>query len=233
MFSKKILIFALFGIIVFVGSLAAMVMLGRFLKGPEVADEVQGGKKPLSVDAIRKSNINKIIERMYYKQMDGYYDYNTQSDETNRLLNVIKPTKLINEINKLKEKYEAKTLELKGKEEKIIRLKKELVSERKKMDLIKKDLEKDIEMINEAKESVLDTMAVMGAEESTNMKLLANIYEGMKPKQAASIITKMDRRTAVKLLKLMDQRNSAKILQDVEPATAVKLSEQIRGGNIN
>lgn len=237
MFGKKILIFALFGIMVFAGSLAAMLMIGKFVKGPEASVNIKEAGKPLSSEASEEaakiSNINKIIENMYYKQTDGLYDYKTQSNETSMLLNNIKPAKLIDEISKLKEKYESKNLELRGKEEQLNSLKNELASEREKIDLIKKDMEKNLDMINQTRQSIHDSLAVMDGEEADNMKLLANIYEGMKPAQAASIISKMDHRTAVKLLKLMDQRNSAKILQDVEPATAVKLSEQIRGGKVN
>lgn len=233
MFGKKIIIFALFGIIVFAGSIIVMTMLGPLVKKTEIAEDADSDKKSLAAREVHDSSINKVIGKMYYDQIDKWYDYNTQSKEANMLLNVIKPRKLIAEIDELKEQYELKNQELKGKEQKLVKLKEGLVSERKRIDLLKKDMEKDLDMINESKEYIIDVMSVMDEEESSNMKLLASIYEGMKSKQAASIIMKMNHKTSVKLLKLMDQRNAAKILEDMEPDTAVKLSEEIRSGNIN
>ena len=233
MFGKKIIIFALFGIIVFAGSIIVMTMLGPLVKKPETTEEADSDNKSIPTIDAHGSSINKVIGKMYYDQIDKWYDYNTQSKEANMLLNVIKPKKLITEIDKLKEQYELKNEELKGKAEKLTNVKEELVSERKRIELLKKDLEKDLDMINDSKQYIIDVMSVMDEEETSNMKLLASIYEGMKSKQAASIIMKMNHKTAVKLLKLMDQRNAAKILQDVEPNTAVKLSEEIRSGSIN
>ncbi|MGR3317818.1 MAG: MotE family protein [Candidatus Anammoxibacter sp.] len=234
---KKILIFVIFGGVVFAGSVATMLVIGKYLKDSEVAENVIDEEKTLSSEerqeAVRESNINKIIDKIYNKQTGGFKDYNAQFDEPDTLLNNIKPAKLIDEIKRLKETYEAKHMELKGEESKLVKLKGELVIERKRMDLLKKGMEKDLEMINEARKAIQDNMVTMDAEETSNMKLLANIYEGMKSKQAASIISRMDQRTAVKLLKLMDRRNSAKILQDVDPATAVKITEQIRGFSSN
>ncbi|MGR3179080.1 MAG: MotE family protein [Candidatus Anammoxibacter sp.] len=230
---KKLLIFAIFGGVVFAGSIVAMLMLGKYLKEPIVVEVLSGDEKLLDEkkkqEVARDSNINRIVDKIYNKRV-GFKDYDTELDESASLLDDVKPAKLIEEIVRLKETYEAKHKELKGDESKLIKLKKELVLERKRIDLLKKGMEKDFEMINEAREAIQGNMITMNAEEASNMKLLASIYEGMKSKQAASIISKMDQRTAVKLLKLMDQRNSAKIMQDVDPATAVRITELIRGG---
>ena len=234
---KTIVIFAVFGGVVFAGSVASMMMIGKFLKEPEIAEDVGGEETPLDSkereDAVRASNINKMVDKIYNKQTGGFKDYSARLGDPDTLLNNVMPAKLIDEIKRLKETYEAKHMELEGEERKLVKLKKELVVERKRINLLKTEMEKDLEMINEAKKAIQDNMATMDAEETDNMKLLASIYEGMKSKQAASIISKMDQRTAVKLLKLMDQRNSAKILQDIEPATAVKITEQIRGMGSN
>ena len=232
MFVKKILIFVVFGFAVFLGSVAVMLLLNR------TADVSEGGidgvDNGVSVNVNVASsqspgtNVNKIIEKMYYKQVNSFQEYNTKYKGTNVLLNMIEPTKLVNEINKLKAQYEEKNVALQGREEKLKRLYNDIIAERKMIDSLKNDLGKDLSMITETRADMLDNMSVMDAEEEGNMKLLANIYGGMKPKQAAPIISKMDNKTAVKLLRLMDQRNSAKILQNLDPDVAVTLSEQIR-----
>ena len=231
MFVKKVLIFVVFGFAVFLGSIAVMLLLSRTVEVSEggidgVEEEVPG--KVTSSTQMPGMNVNKIIERMYYRQGNSFQEYNTESKDTNVLLNIIEPAKLINEINKLKVQYEEKNVALQGREEKLKKLQNDIIAERKMIDSLKKDLGKDLSMITETREDMLDSMTVMDAEEEGNMKLLANIYGGMKPKQAAPIISKMDNKTAVKLLRLMDQRNSAKILQNLEPDVAVTLSEQIR-----
>lgn len=235
MFGNKIIAFLLFGVIVLVGSVALMLLLGKFLQEPKVAvslpvDEVDSAAS----DVARKDSINKIIEKMYYKQALRSSEGSGRAGQPERRtsLNDVHPEKIMAEISKLKEEYEVKNAELDSREAKLVKLKDDLVSERNNLDSIKKDLDNNVDKINSAKKSIEDTMAVMGVEETNNMKLLASIYEGMKAKQAASIISQMDQQTAVKLLKLMDQRNSAKILQDVDPAMAVKLTEQIRGGGV-
>lgn len=232
MFAKKILIFLLFGLMVFVGSIAVMLLIGKMFPEPDSSTQADQSEQAdiTAVKQIPQSKISNMVTRMYYNRVAD--DGNETVSGKKKLLNKIKFSKIVNEVNRLKEEYELKNQELKGREERLSTLKNDLVSERKKMDLIKKDLSSELDRLEETKNAIEQSMAVMGTEESTNMKLLASIYEGMKPKQAASIIAKMDSRTAVKLLKLMDQRNSAKILQDVEPAMAVKLSERIRGHKI-
>ncbi len=230
MFVKKILIFVVFGVVVFLGSIAVMLLLGRTIKEPKgVVDGVEGVASAKVVSSTKPgTNVNKIIEKMYYKQVNSFQEYDTETKDTNVLLNMIQPAKLINEINKLKDRYEEKNLALQGREEKLKKLQSDIMAERKMIETLKNDLGKDLSMITETRDDMLDSMSVMDAEEEGNMKLLANIYGGMKPKQAAPIISKMDNKTAVKLLRLMDQRNSAKILQNVDPDIAVTLSEQIR-----
>ena len=230
MFVKKILIFVLFGFAVFLGSIAVMLLLGKTVKESEGV--VGGGKEVVSTKEQSSpspgTNVNKIIEKMYYKQAASFQEYDTETKDTNVLLNMIQPAKLIDEINKLKDRYEEKNIALQGREEKLKKLQNDIIAERKMIETLRKDLGKDLSMITETRDDMLDSMSVMDAEEEGNMKLLANIYGGMKPKQAAPIISKMDNKTAVKLLRLMDQRNSAKILQNVDPDVAVTLSEQIR-----
>lgn len=217
---------------IFAASLAAMLGLGHFMPGQPVQEnsavEVTQPIHEYKVESVHKSKISKVIEKMYYEQ-SADNDPKPGKSKKQKLYDNTEVLKLLTEVSKLKKEYELKVSGLEGKEE---AFKEELVAERKKIDAIKKELDKELEMINEAKSAIHDNMAVMNDEESNNMKLLATIYEGMKPKQAASIISKMDSQTAVKLLKLMDQRNSAKILQDVDPAMAVKLSERIRGNKI-
>lgn len=231
MFGKKILIFMVFGLMVFVGSVAAMLLLGKYIDDKDGKTDiagVEGEEIEVTVEKpVAKSKISSMVERMYYDKVSGD-DVVSRSSKT-KLLEKIKFARIVNEVNRLKEEYETKNRELKDKEERLILLKDDLVSERKKMDSIKNDLEKEFVLLEETKKAIEESMAVMGDEEAVNMKLLADIYGGMKSKQAASIIAKMDQRTAVKLLKLMDQRNSSKILQDVETETAVKLSEGLRG----
>lgn len=234
MFNKKILVFPLFGMMVFIGSIAAMLILGRFVQQPEVKQRPAVGleaankaDKQASNEIAQDSNINKVIEELYYKQA---LEEGTKMGlgVSSELFNNIEFTNLVAEVNKLKKRYEAKDAEINKREEKLNRLKQDLVAERKRMDLLKKELAEELESIQELKKTIQKDMAVMDDGEIKNMKLLASIYEGMKPKQAASIINKMDTDTAVKLLRLMDQRNSAKILQDIEPLAAVKISERIR-----
>ncbi|MGR3219770.1 MAG: hypothetical protein ACUZ8H_08140 [Candidatus Anammoxibacter sp.] len=234
---KKVLIFAIFGGVVFAGSIVAMLMIGKYLKKPIVVEDVSGSAKLMDDNEkqriARDSKINRIVDKIYNNRTGEFKDYASGINDSDVLLENVKPAKLIDEVKKLKDMYEAKHAELKGEENKLVRLKNELVQERKRIDLLKKGMEKDLEMISVARKSIQDNVVTMNAEESSNMELLATIYEGMKSKQAAAIISKMDQRTAVKLLKLMDQRNSAKILQDVDPDTAVKLTELIRGAGSN
>lgn len=63
--------------------------------------------------------------------------------------------------------------------------------------------------------------------DDANIKRLAKIYSGMKPKQAASSLMAMDRDTAVKALKAVPEKVAAKILNRMDIADAVQLSEAI------
>lgn len=235
MFNKKILVFPLFGMMIFIGSIAVMLILGRFLKQPEAKQ-----KPAISQGVVNKQagneigqdlNINNVIEELYKEALEkGTRGSLTLSSE---LFNNMEFTNLVAEVNKLKKRYEDKDAEINKREERLNRLKQDLVTERKRMDQLKKELTEELKDIQELKKTIQKDMAVMDEGESKNMKLLASIYEGMKPKHAASIIDKMDTETAVKLLRLMDQRNSAKILQDMEPLAAVKISERIRGSKGN
>lgn len=235
MIGKKLLIFMLFGLMVFVGALAMMLLLDQKFplidKNASLEDKA-GSTTDDGVDKpVRSSKVSNMVTRMYYSRVTDEGKETLSSK--NKLLNKIKFTKLVNEVNRLKDSYELKHVGLKEREKRLDTLKADLVSEKKKISLLKQDLLNELDLLDNTKKSVEASLSVMNKDEATNMKLLASIYEGMKPKQAASIIAQMDSHTAVKLLKLMDQRNSAKILQDVEPEMAVKLSERIRGNKLD
>ncbi|NGZ07360.1 MAG: hypothetical protein G8237_13505 [Magnetococcales bacterium] len=82
-----------------------------------------------------------------------------------------------------------------------------------------------------ALEALRDTIrADLAREKETddaNIKRLAKIYAGMKPKAAASSLMAMDRETAVKALKAIPEKVAAKILSRMDIADAVQLSEAI------
>jgi len=56
------------------------------------------------------------------------------------------------------------------------------------------------------------------------IKRLARVYEGMRPKEAASIMEKLERPFAVQILSEIKDRQAAKILGAMNPATAAELA---------
>ena len=103
---KKLLIFAIFGGVVFAGSIVAMLMLGKYLKEPIVVEVLSGDEKLLNEkkkqEFARDSNINRIVDKIYNKRV-GFKDYDTELDESASLLDDVKPAKLSEEIVRLKE----------------------------------------------------------------------------------------------------------------------------------
>ncbi len=73
-----------------------------------------------------------------------------------------------------------------------------------------------------AKESLGDKTA--------QVKRLARVYEGMRPKEAASVIEKLERPLAVELLSEIKERQAAKILGAMNPASAAEISRQLGQG---
>ncbi|MBF0214073.1 MAG: hypothetical protein HQM00_11020 [Magnetococcales bacterium] len=63
--------------------------------------------------------------------------------------------------------------------------------------------------------------------DDANIKRLAKIYSGMKPKAAAASLMAMDRDTAVKALRAIPEKVAAKILSRMDVPDAVQLSEAI------
>lgn len=61
-------------------------------------------------------------------------------------------------------------------------------------------------------------------DKDAQVKRLARMYEGMRPKEAASIMEKLERPFAVQVLSEIRDRQAAKILGAMNPATAAELA---------
>jgi len=63
-----------------------------------------------------------------------------------------------------------------------------------------------------------------GPDPTPQIKRLARVYEGMRPKEAASVLEKLDRPFAAKILAEIRERQAARILGNMNPAAAAELS---------
>jgi len=63
------------------------------------------------------------------------------------------------------------------------------------------------------------------ADKSAQVKRLARMYEGMRPREAASVLEKLERSLAVRVLSEVRDRQAAKILGAMSPATAAELTQ--------
>jgi hypothetical protein len=59
---------------------------------------------------------------------------------------------------------------------------------------------------------------------SAQVKRLARMYEGMRPKEAAGVLEKLERTLAARVLTEMKERQASKILGTMNPGTAAELS---------
>jgi hypothetical protein len=62
------------------------------------------------------------------------------------------------------------------------------------------------------------------AEKPGQVKRLARLYEGMRPKEAATVLEKLDRSLAAGVLSEIKDRQAAKILGAMSPAVAAELT---------
>ncbi|MEO5334492.1 MAG: hypothetical protein H7839_20950 [Magnetococcus sp. YQC-5] len=94
-----------------------------------------------------------------------------------------------------------------------------------------KRLEEKLSKRIAALEQLRDTIRTDLLEEKNlddaNIKRLAKIFAGMKPKAAAFSLMAMDRETAVKTLKVVPEKVAAKILSKMDVREAVQLSEAL------
>jgi flagellar motility protein MotE (MotC chaperone) len=63
-----------------------------------------------------------------------------------------------------------------------------------------------------------------GQDATPQIKRLARVYEGMRPKEAASVLEKLDRPFAARILAEIRERQAARILGNMNPAAAAELS---------
>jgi hypothetical protein len=67
-------------------------------------------------------------------------------------------------------------------------------------------------------------------ETAPQLKRLARVYEGMRPKEAASVLEKLDRALAARVLSEIRERQTAKILGVMSPQAAAELTRMLGQG---
>ncbi|MBF0341498.1 MAG: hypothetical protein HQL95_11140 [Magnetococcales bacterium] len=92
---------------------------------------------------------------------------------------------------------------------------------------LEEKMQKRITALEQLRETIRADLAREKETDDANIKRLAKIYAGMKPKAAATSLMAMDRDTAVKALKAIPEKVAAKILSRMDVADAVQLSEAI------
>ncbi|MBF0273518.1 MAG: hypothetical protein HQL98_15840 [Magnetococcales bacterium] len=92
---------------------------------------------------------------------------------------------------------------------------------------LEEKMNKRIAALELLRENIREDLAREKVMDDANIKRLAKIYAGMKPKAAAASLMAMDRETAVKALKAVPEKVAAKILSRMDVADAVQLSEAI------
>jgi hypothetical protein len=69
--------------------------------------------------------------------------------------------------------------------------------------------------------------ATAAGDAGTQVKRLARMYEGMRPKEAAAVMEKLDRTLAALVLTEIRERQAAKILGAMSPAAAADLTRMV------
>jgi hypothetical protein len=69
--------------------------------------------------------------------------------------------------------------------------------------------------------------AAVAGEAGAQVKRLARMYEGMRPKEAAAVMEKLDRSLAALVLTEIRERQAAKILGAMSPAAAADLTRMV------
>ncbi|MBF0191891.1 MAG: hypothetical protein HQL99_12245 [Magnetococcales bacterium] len=105
----------------------------------------------------------------------------------------------------------------------------EKLQELREVDLkrLEEKMNKRIAALEVLRQNIREDLAQEKVMDDANIKRLAKIYAGMKPKAAAASLMAMDRETAVKALKAVPEKVAAKILSRMDVADAVQLSEAI------
>ncbi len=121
------------------------------------------------------------------------------------------PLQLLDILEKKRIELEQRSKQLDLREAELNRLDQTLTKRLKAMESLRALILKDYE-----REKAVD---------DANIKRLAKIYTGMKPKQAAAQFKNLDQATAVRILKVMREKVAAKILGKMDPRYAAGLTE--------
>ncbi|MBF0180466.1 MAG: hypothetical protein HQM03_10635 [Magnetococcales bacterium] len=92
---------------------------------------------------------------------------------------------------------------------------------------LEEKLGKRITALEQLRDAIRADVAQEKDQDDANIKRLAKIYAGMKPKAAASSLMAMDRETAVKALRAVPEKVAAKILSKMDVKEAVQISEAL------
>ncbi|MBF0588052.1 MAG: hypothetical protein HQL53_02895 [Magnetococcales bacterium] len=90
---------------------------------------------------------------------------------------------------------------------------------------LEETIDKRLAAMNSLRALILKDFEREKAVDDANIKRLAKIYTGMKPKQAAAQFTNLDQSTAIRVLKVMREKVAAKILGKMDPQYAASLTE--------
>lgn len=104
----------------------------------------------------------------------------------------------------------------------------ELLAREARLDSIKKDIEAEINELNELKGRLERLSEEIDTVRDERIKRLVKIYESMSPEEAARRMEKLKEETAVMILASMRPKNAGKILGLVSVAKSVKLSQSLR-----
>jgi len=134
---------------------------------------------------------------------------------------------LIDALKKQRKAYIERVAQLRKSEERVGLYRKELTEERKQIQVLKDQVEKQWEEVRKASETLARRVTELNATEARNLKQLAATYESMKPDRAALILKDLDEATATKTLYLMRERSAAKVMEAMDQETAARLTERM------
>lgn len=89
------------------------------------------------------------------------------------------------------------------------------------------DLRKKVEKLEVLLAQTQDVLQQQKKVKNKKIKLLANVYNSMKPDKAAPVISKMEVSTVIKMFVQMDEKKVGKILSFLPPEKAVQISQRL------
>ncbi|KIC38783.1 hypothetical protein RA27_19755 [Ruegeria sp. ANG-R] len=123
--------------------------------------------------------------------------------------------------------------ELLRREDELNRRENTIVDRERALDIAGQAIDSRLAMLQEAEETLRDTVAIAESAAENDLTQLTDVYESMKPKDAAALFETMDPVFAAGFLSRMPPDAAANVMAGLSPEVAYTISVVMAGRNAN